>query len=77
LVHKKEKEMLADIEGCSFSRNGVRGLVKSPVIWGHKGNTMFPLCYLRKPAYMSDAEWNDFLDGFTFELKKPPTGNAT
>lgn len=63
--------MLSDIEACSFSREGFKGHIKSPVIWGHKGSTVFPLCYLKKPSYMSDVEWNDFLDGFTFELKKP------
>lgn len=61
--------MLSEFDSCSFSRNGLKPLVKSPTIWGHKGNVTLPLCYLMKPKYMSDAEWDDFLDGFSFELK--------
>ena len=62
---------LAEIDHVSFSRDGIKGLIKSPTIWGHKGCECFPLCYLKKPKYMTDAEWNSFLDGFDFTLKKP------
>jgi len=59
-----------EIEACSFSRDGFLPHVKSPTIWGHKGSTIFPLCYLHKPKSVSKAEWESFLDGFSFALKK-------
>jgi hypothetical protein len=68
--------LLSEIEGCSFSRDGFKPHVKSPVIWGHKGCECFPLCYLTKPKYMTDIEWNSFLDGFNFTLKKPENETA-
>jgi hypothetical protein len=60
-----------EIEAISYSRNGFLPHVKSPVIWGHKGNCLTPLCYLTKPKSVTVEEWNQFLDGFSFELKKP------
>lgn len=62
---------IKNVEACSFSRDGFKPHVKAPVIWGHKGNTIFPLCYLQKPKSMSQSDWNSFLDGFSFEIKKP------
>lgn len=60
-----------EIDSISYSRNGLNPITKSPTIWGNKGNTTWPLCYLRKPRSMSEVEWQKFLDRFTFELKTP------
>jgi len=63
---------ISELDGCSFSRDGLKGRVKSPIIWGLKGSIMFPLCYLRKPSSLDDREWEEFLDCFKFELKETP-----
>lgn len=61
---------MSEIEAVSFSRNGFKPHVKSPIIWGHKGGAIYPLCYLTKPRSVSDDEWELFLDGFSFTVKK-------
>jgi len=61
---------LFELDACSFSREGLKGKIKSPIIWGHKGCTIFPLCYLEKPSFLTESEWQEFLDGFTFQLTK-------
>jgi len=58
-----------EIEAISFSRDGFKNRVKSPVIWGHKGGEIFPLCYLTKPKWMPKQEWEIFLDRLHFGLK--------
>jgi len=59
-----------EIESVSFSRKGWAGRVKSPIIWAVDGGGYWPICYLTKPRYVSDENFNKFLDGFTFEIKK-------
>ena len=59
-----------DIDSCSFSRDGFAPHVKSPIIWGHHGSTLFPLCYLTKPKHLSKEDWESFLDAFHFQLRK-------
>jgi hypothetical protein len=61
---------LSELDSCGYSREGFPPHVKSPIIWGHKGNVEFPLCYLTRPKSVSLEDWNDFLDGFSFTLKK-------
>jgi hypothetical protein len=60
-----------DMDACSFSREGLRPHVKSPIIWGHYGTGIYPLCYLTKPKWMPTEEWEVFLDMFHFSLLKP------
>jgi hypothetical protein len=62
---------LTDIESVSFSKEGY--IRKSPTIWARIGCVITPLCYLRKPKHVSDTLWNDFLRGFTFTIKYPPS----
>jgi hypothetical protein len=59
-----------DIDSVSFSRDGFPPHVKSPIIWGNKGSIAAPLCYLTQPKSMGEKEWNDFLDGFHFEIRR-------
>lgn len=40
---------------------GMAGIVKSPGIWATINCTMYPLCYLLKPKWMSEELWKDFL----------------
>jgi len=61
---------LSEIDSCSFSRGGFPPYVKSPVIWGIIGSRAEPLCYLTKPKSVGAEDWEEFLDGFTFELKR-------
>jgi hypothetical protein len=61
---------ISEIESCSFSRDGFPPHVKSPIIWGDKGNTSSPLCYLTKPKSMSKEDWEEFLDKFDFTLRR-------
>lgn len=63
------------IDKVSFSRDGFKPHVKSPIIWGIKGCNQFPLCYLTKPKGLNEKEWNDFLDRFDFQVKKEPINN--
>jgi hypothetical protein len=30
---------------------------KRPAIWGMAGNRLYPLCYLRKPKWMTEAQF--------------------
>jgi len=62
---------IKDIDSVSFSRNGFLPHVKSPIVWGNKGNGSEPLCYLTKPKCMSVEEWSLFLDNFNFTVKIP------
>ena len=57
-------------DSVSFSRDGFKLHVKSPVIWGNTGSALWPLCYLHRPKWMSDDDWNNFLDRFDFTIKK-------
>ena len=43
----------------SKSKNGIKGRIKSPIIWGHakERNCIFPVAYLRKPKW-NNAEAN-------------------
>ena len=59
-----------DLDSFEFSRNGFLPHVKSPIIWGNIKSGAFPLCYLTKPKSLSDDEWNNFLDHFTFSISK-------
>ena len=59
---------MKEIESVSFSRNGFLPHVKSPIIWGHIGSLSFPLCYLTKPKSMTQEEFDEFLDNFTFKI---------
>jgi len=74
--------MLENLDSYSYSRNGFKPWrMKNPIIWGNKGEASFPLCYLHKPRGLSDEDWNNFLDGFSFNLrrispKKTGTGNS-
>ena len=61
---------LKDIESVSFSKGGFPTHVKSPIIWGNRGNEGFPLCYLMKPKWMPETMWKEFLDSFDFSVKK-------
>jgi hypothetical protein len=61
---------LSEVESISFSRDGFKPHVKSPIIWGNKGCEAFPLCYLTKPKWMPKEMWEEFLDNFTFEIRK-------
>ena len=61
---------LSDVESISYSRGGFQPHVKSPIIWGGKGCEEFPLCYLHKPKWMPIEMWEEFLDAFTFEIRR-------
>lgn len=60
----------SEIEKVSFSRDGFKPHVKSPIIWGHKGSVITPLMYLKKPKSVSDEDWNELLDHFEWSVKK-------
>lgn len=59
-----------DIDSYSVNKTGIKGLVKSPAIWGHKDNVMFPLVYLRKPKHMSEKDWQEVLEGLRLEIRR-------
>jgi len=62
-----------EIQSVSFSREGFKPYVKSPVIWRHHdGNHLSPLCYLTKPKSVSKEDWEWFLDRFDFTITKEP-----
>lgn len=65
---------LSEIEQYSFSPEGFKPHVKSPIIWGHKGNTLFPLCYLTKPKSVPDELWQELVAqiSFTISVNKAP-----
>ncbi len=57
------------IDSLSYSKDGFKPHVKSPIIWANTARGSFPLCYLTKPKSLPDADWKEFLDGFEFTLK--------
>ncbi len=65
-----KKYNMKNIESVSFSREGFKPHVKSPIIWGHWGSVIAPLCYLTKPKWMPKEEWDIFLDKFDWSLKQ-------
>jgi allantoicase len=42
----------------SVAPDGLKGFVKSPVIWGnYPPNISAPLAYLKKPKWMDEKDW--------------------
>lgn len=44
--------------------------VKSPAICLWKGNTEYPICYLRKPKWVSQELFDRFLEAISISVKK-------
>ena len=57
-------------DSYSISRNGLEGICKSPVIWGHRESSMMPLVYLRKPKWMTEEDFYKVVDNLTIHLPK-------
>lgn len=59
------------IESIAKSPDGLRGYRKSPIIWGNiPPNTSYPLAYMRKPKWMTDADWKVLFNGIQVTLPK-------
>ena len=58
------------LESYSIDKEGVKGICKSPAIWGNNMNTneVYPLVYLGKPKWMTDEAFNKVLDGLRLDL---------
>lgn len=53
---------IKDIEKFTIDANDIHQLGhKSVVIWGHIGNTMLPVMYIRKPKHIDKLEWNKMM----------------
>ena len=60
---------MMDYDSYSFSATGWAPHIKSPVIWGEKGNTAMPVCYLTRPKHVSIEDWNDFLNRLNISIR--------
>ena len=40
---------------------------RGPAIYFTEGSTCYPVCYLRKPKYLSEANWQKVLDAIRVE----------
>lgn len=45
--------------------------VKSVILWGNSGNTMFPLAYISKPKSISEDDFNQIVKNMEIKLKRP------
>ena len=59
-----------DLDAYSVSKEPMDGIVKSPTIWGHKGNSVFPIAYLRKPKHISAGEWKEVVNSIRIKMKR-------
>jgi hypothetical protein len=59
---------LSEIERFSLCP-GATEFLSSPTIWGYIGNTMFPLCYFRKPKAISKELWGEFISKLEMKVK--------
>lgn len=42
---------------------------RGPAIYAQRGNTIWPMVYLRKPKHISQKDFNDFLKGLNIWVK--------
>lgn len=54
----------------SFSMSTAKGIIKGTAIWGEIGSATFPLCYLHKPKWMSEGDFNKFLNALVLKIDK-------
>lgn len=43
---------------------------KRPAIWAVSGNGVYPLCYLQKPAWMSDEQFEKVVSAIRLDATK-------
>lgn len=60
------------LRSYSVQINGVAGLCKSPALWGNRlnENCCMPLCYFRKPKWISQQSFEAILKGIKLELPR-------
>lgn len=59
---------LDTMKSYSISPNGLEGLVKSPIIYGHWGNVISPLAYIQKPKLVSDEDFKRVVEAIELHL---------
>ena len=64
-----EEHTLKNMRAYSISPNGLEGRVKSPIIYGHWGNTISPLAYIQKPKWVSDEDFARVVKSLCLELE--------
>jgi hypothetical protein len=61
-----------DIEAYSFSPDGLRGITKSPVLWGHKQNSAWPIIYFLRPRSMAKEDFDEVMKHIDIRFKVNP-----
>ena len=56
------------IDSYSISKDGLKGYRKSAIIWAEKGNTGYPIAYLRKPKHLTPEIWQEVLACIKLEI---------
>lgn len=55
------------IEKYSVERIGSKG---RPAIWAVSGNSTYPICYLQKPKWMTDEQFQKVVDAIRLNAEK-------
>lgn len=61
-----------EIDSYSVAKSGLKGRVKSPILYGHDKNqsVIFPLAYIKKPKWIKQKDFEKILDSIQLNLKK-------
>lgn len=54
----------------SFEVDRTKSVLKSVVVWGHKGSVISPLFYIQKPKHLTEEEFNYIMDKVEINIVK-------